>query len=101
MQGQWEAARGWNTARFLGAKYDFTNRRVPAICVVSKTQNKTTMPKHDLVLRASDGSWVASEIKTLNKGAAKASKTKASARAFLHKHGFVTKAGKLTSAYKG
>jgi hypothetical protein len=68
---------------------------------VAKTQNKTQAPQTDILYRDSDGGWIAVEIKTLKKGAAKASKTKASARAFLRKHGFMTKAGKLTSAYKG
>ncbi len=41
------------------------------------------------------------EIKLLRKNAEKIFKTKASGRKFLIKHGFITKAGKLTNKYGG
>lgn len=69
--------------------------------MVSKTLVKTHLPSADYLLKSADGRWVALEIKALKKGAAKAAKTKASAQAFLQKHGFVTKAGKLTKPYRG
>lgn len=67
---------------------------------MAKTQIKILDPAMDFVFQTKDGNWVLGELKVLQKTAKKIGKTKASARKFLYKHGFVTKSGKLTNAYK-
>jgi hypothetical protein len=44
---------------------------------------------------------VQEEIEAIRKAGANIRRTKASARAFMIKHGFITKTGKLTKQYSG